>query len=167
MPTVLCKDCLGLVYGFLAKPHLETAIAHQIDVAARAGVKQDRQFAVWDAARTEKFTIRIVNDLWPARLGGGHRKLCVIILWHGPGWTPYDCTFHRRREPTSQPQVTWDMGSGLHEEIFEQYDGGQKGDLRKMVFEIPDLMQRFEQGKVAFIANQQYRAHHIGRSIKS
>jgi hypothetical protein len=59
------------------------------------------------------------------------------------------------------------MGSGLHEEIFEQYDGGQKGDLRKMVFEIPDLMQRFEQGKVAFIANQQYRAHHIGRSIKS
>ena len=157
MPTVLDKDCLGLVYGFLAKPHLETAIAHQIDVAAQAGVKQNRQFIVWNAEKTEKFTIRIKNDLWPARFGGGHRKLCVIILWHGPDWTKYDCSFHKRR----------DMGTDLHEEIFEEYDGRAKGDLSKTVFELPDLMQRFEQGKAAFIANQQYRAHHIGRSIKS
>jgi hypothetical protein len=42
------------------------------------------------------------------------------------------------------------------------YDGREKGDLSKTVFDLPDLMQRFADGKAAFIANQQYRAHHIG-----
>ena len=71
----------------------------------------------------------------------------MIILWHGPGMTPYDCTFHKRR----------DAGTNLHEDIFRVYDGREKGDLSKTVFDLPDLMQHFEQGKVAFIANQQYR----------
>ena len=123
MPTVLNNDCLGIVYEFLAKPHLETAIAHQIAAAAEAGEKQNRQFIVWNALKTDQFTIRIQNDLFPAHFGGGHRKLCVIILWHGPGMTPYDCTFHKRR----------DAGTNLHEEIFRVYDGREKGDLKTML----------------------------------
>jgi hypothetical protein len=160
MPTVLTKDCLGVVFDFLGAPSLETVIANQIKTTVSLGAKQDKAFVVKHANESESFTVRIKSDLWPGT--SNPRKLVVVVLRKGMG--PYECTFHRRRVGGYNPHIQCyffprnntiteyiPVGVGVAAEIIDRY--ADQGQFELAIFDHPDMMARFKARKTAFLAS--------------
>jgi len=146
----LNKDCWGIVFEFMARPHLREAIEHHVATNVQLGGHLDEELSTYASKDKEienrTFHLRFRSSCFPEHLifPFEFRKIVVIVSRAGQISLPFECTFHKRREFTV----------GLADDILREYP-----KMETSVFLEPSLLEVFEERKKNFIETMLYRSN--------